>query len=44
MTLLRTFTIQTLKSVLETLEHNSELTIAWFEVNYMKLNTGKCIS
>ena len=26
-----------LKSVLETLEHNSELDIPWFEVNYMKL-------
>ena len=32
----------TLKSVLETLEHNSELAIAWFEMNYMKLNTNKC--
>ena len=31
-----------LKSVLETLEHNSELAIAWFEMNYMKLNTNKC--
>ena len=31
-----------LKSVLEKLEHNSELAIAWFEMNYMKLNTGKC--
>ena len=31
-----------LKSVRETLEHNSELTIAWFEMNYMKLNTNKC--
>ena len=31
-----------LKSVLETLEHNSELAIAWFEMNYMKLNTDKC--
>ena len=31
-----------LKSVLETLEHNSELVIAWFEMNYMKLNTDKC--
>ena len=30
-----------LKSVLETLEHNSELAIAWFEMNYMKLNTDK---
>ena len=24
------------------LEHNSELAIAWFEMNYMKLNTDKC--
>ena len=32
----------TLKSVLEKLEHNSELAIAWFEMNYMKLNTDKC--
>ena len=31
-----------LKTVLETLEHNSELAIAWFETNYMKLNTDKC--
>ena len=31
-----------LKSVLKTLEHNSELSIAWFEMNYMKLNTDKC--
>ena len=31
-----------LKSVLETLEHNSELAIAWFEINYMKLNIDKC--
>ena len=31
-----------LKSVLETLEHNSELAFAWFEVNYMKLNADKC--
>ena len=23
------------------LEHNSELAIAWFEMNYMKLNTDK---
>ena len=30
------------KSVLETLEHNSELAIAWFEMNYIKLNTNKC--
>ena len=39
MTQLRTLN---LKSVLETLEHNSELAIAWFEMNYMKLNTDKC--
>ena len=31
-----------LKSVLETLEHSSESAIAWFEMNYMKLNTDKC--
>ena len=31
-----------LKSVLETLKHSSELAIAWFEMNYMKLNTDKC--
>ena len=31
-----------LKSILETLEHNSELAIAWFEMNYIKLNTDKC--
>ena len=31
-----------LKSVLEKLEHNSELAIAWFEMNYIKFNTGKC--
>ena len=31
-----------LKTVLEKLECNSELAIAWFEVNYMKLNTDKC--
>ena len=31
-----------LKSVLEKLEHNFELAIAWFELNYMKLNTDKC--
>ena len=30
-----------LKSVLETVDHNSELAIAWFEMNYMKLN-DKC--
>ena len=34
--------VSNLKSVLETLEHNSELAIAWFEMNYMKLNTDKC--
>ena len=28
-----------LKTVLETLEHNFELAITWFETNYMKLNT-----
>ena len=33
--------ILNLKTVLETLEHNSELAIAWFETNYMKLNTDK---
>ena len=31
-----------LKSVLETLENNSEVAIAWFEMNYMKLKTNKC--
>ena len=31
-----------LKSVLEKLEHNSELAIAWFEMNYMKFNNDKC--
>ena len=31
-----------LKSVLETLEHNSELDVAWSEMNYMKLNINKC--
>ena len=31
-----------LKLVLETLEHNSELAIAWFEMDYMELNTDKC--
>ena len=30
-----------LKSVLETLEHNSKLAIAWFEMNYMKLDIEK---
>ena len=28
--------------MLETLEHNSELAISWFEMNYLKLNTDKC--
>ena len=27
---------------LETLDPNSELAIAWFAMNYMKLNTDKC--
>ena len=31
-----------LKSVIETLDHNSEIAIAWFEMNYMKLNIDKC--
>ena len=31
-----------MKSVLEKIELNSELAIAWFEMNYMKLNTGRC--
>ena len=31
-----------LKSVLETFEHNSELAVAWFKMNYVKLNTNKC--
>ena len=31
-----------LKSVLEKLEHSSELAIAWFKMNYMKLDTDKC--
>ena len=26
-----------LKSVLEKLEHNSELALSWFEISYMKL-------
>ena len=30
------------KSVLKTIERNSELDITLFEMNYMKLNTGKC--
>ena len=28
--------------VLEKFEQNSEFAIAWFEMNYMKLNTDKC--
>ena len=31
-----------LKSELEKLEHNSKLAFAWFEIDYMKLNTDKC--
>ena len=31
-----------LKSALETLEHNSDLAIVWFEMNYIKLNSDKC--
>ena len=31
-----------MESVLERLEYNSELAIAWFEMNYMKLNTDQC--
>ena len=31
-----------LKSVLQNLEHNSELAFARFEINYMKLNIEKC--
>ena len=31
-----------LKSVLEKIQHNSELVIDWFELNYMKLDTDKC--
>ena len=30
-----------LKLVLEKFKHNSELTVAWFEMNYLKLNTDK---
>ena len=30
-----------LKSVLETLDHNSSLVVWWFKWNYMKLNTDK---
>ena len=31
-----------LTELLEKLERNSELTIHWFEDNYIKLHTGKC--
>ena len=31
-----------MNSVLEKLEDNAELAIAWFEINYMKRNTDKC--
>ena len=31
-----------LKSVLEKLEYNSELSIAWFEMDYMIRDTEKC--
>ena len=31
-----------MKSVLEKLEHNSELDVACFEMDYVKLNVGKC--
>ena len=31
-----------MKSVLVKLEHNSELAIAWSEMNNMKFNTAKC--
>ena len=31
-----------LKSVLEKLEDNSQLAVAWLEMSYMKLNTDKC--
>ena len=31
-----------LAELLEKLERNSELTIHWFEDNYIKLHTGKC--
>ena len=42
MTQLRAFAIHTQKSILGTLEHNYELAISWFEMNYMELNTDKC--
>ena len=31
-----------LKINIETIEHNSELAVFWFKMNYMKLNTDKC--
>jgi len=31
-----------LKSLIISLEHDSQLAIEWFEANYMKLNTDKC--
>ena len=34
--------VSNLKSVLEVLEHNSDLAVGWFEKNCMKLNTDKC--
>ena len=36
------FFYSNLKLVLEKIEHNSELVIDWFEMNYMKLDTDKC--
>ena len=33
---------ETLESVLDKLERNSELAMFWFENYYMKLNTDKC--
>ena len=31
-----------LDELLMCLEHDTALTVCWFESNYMKLNTGKC--
>ena len=31
-----------LKHLMEILEHDTKLAIEWFEINYMKLNEGKC--
>ena len=42
MTQLCAFAIHTQKSILGTLEHNYELAISWFEMNYMEFNTDKC--